>query len=336
MNFGGTIRINRIGFCIICAVIILFVIYLTPKHLSFRSDKINLRRLLLASIEAAERGGLEVIKVSKESNINEEIKGKTKEGVKIPVTEADYRSHCVMYYGITKLFPSISVISEEKEGEKDCKNLVPLDIEPRGNLGIHGLPDVEVEASEITVWIDPLDATQEYTEHLYNYVTTMVCVAYRGNPIIGVIHKPFGDEHKTMWAWLNKGKSPHLIFAKDKLKENEKAVIIVSRSHHGNVDKFVKKVFGESAEIIYAGGSGYKSLEVASGNVTAYIHKTAISKWDVCAGDAIIASLGGTFKTLSNKYLDYKADSNHLNTEGILATMISNVADKGKVMYNDV
>lgn len=47
----------------------------------------------------------------------------------------------------------------------------------------------------------------------------MVCVAYRGNPIIGVIHKPFGDEHKTMWAWLNKGKSPHLIFAKDKLKE---------------------------------------------------------------------------------------------------------------------
>lgn len=70
--------------------------------------------------------------------------------------------------------------------------------------------------------------------------------------------------------------------------------------------------------------------------MTAYIHKTAISKWDVCAGDAIIASLGGTFKTLSNKYLDYKADSNHLNTEGILATMISNVADKGKVLYNDV
>lgn len=112
MNFGGTIRINRVGFCIICAVIILFVIYLTPKHLSLRSDKINLRRLLLASIEAAERGGLEVIKVSKESNINEEIKGKTKEGVKIPVTEADYRSHCVMYYGITKLFPSISVSSD--------------------------------------------------------------------------------------------------------------------------------------------------------------------------------------------------------------------------------
>uniref|UniRef100_A0A023F0T6 inositol-phosphate phosphatase n=1 Tax=Triatoma infestans TaxID=30076 RepID=A0A023F0T6_TRIIF len=336
MNFGGTIRINRVGLCIICALIILFIIYLSPKHFSLQSDKVNLRRLLLASIEAAERGGHEVIKVSKENNLNEEIKGKTKEGAKIPVTEADYRSHCVMYYGITKLFPSINVISEEKEGEKECKNLVPLDIEPRGNLGIHGLPDVEVEASEITVWIDPLDATQEYTEQLYNYVTTMVCVAYRGNPIIGVIHKPFGEEHKTVWAWVNKGKSPHLTFSKVKLKENEKPVIIVSRSHHGNVDKLVKKVFGENSEIIYAGGSGYKSLEVASGNVTAYIHKTAISKWDVCAGDAVIASLGGTFKTLSNKYLDYKANSGHVNTEGILATMFDHMVDNGKLIYTDV
>lgn len=49
-------------------------------------------------------------------------------------------------------------------------------------------------------------------ENLLQYVTTMVCIAVKGQPIIGVIYKPFETKqnYSLFWTWVNYGVSRNL------------------------------------------------------------------------------------------------------------------------------
>ncbi|KAF2905221.1 hypothetical protein ILUMI_00945 [Ignelater luminosus] len=317
MNLGGTVHINKTGCCVLFgAVIILFVYMFSNKHVqteTITSNQINLRKLLSVAIKAAEYGGKEVVAIR--NNLIIENKGKTKEGANDSVTTADFKSHCVMVNRLKHSFPSLTVISEESK--TICDNDKYSDFNDSESLD-KNLSDEWIDHKDIKVWIDPLDATQEYTEKLYKYVTTMVCVAVRGQPVIGVIHKPFDEE--TSWAWVGKGQSSNFKEPKESAKDGLK--FIVSRSHPGAARNVIEEAFkGQKLDIIFAGGAGYKALELVNGNVDAYIHITAIKKWDICAGNAIINALGGRMTTRSNEEIDYSDLDNPVNGDGIIAAL---------------
>lgn len=84
-------------------------------------------------------------------------------------------------------------------------------------------------------------------------------------------------------------------------------------------------MFGEKVNVIKAAGSGFKIIQVLEGNATVYLHNTHIKKWDLCAGNAIVNSLGGQMKTLKGEDISYSADSNHVVDDGLLVELNKNV-----------
>jgi len=199
------IRLNKKGYSVL-ALLLLILLYYQFRYRSPNRPKeeISLSEILKVSIRAAQVGGKLVF--STRNHLNIHSKGKTKEGLDDSVTTADFLSHCAMKGLIQQSFPNVAFISEESKAPCDPnKNPVQNGDWLGGNVEIQGDP---LKASDVTIWIDPLDATHEYTEKLYEYVTTMVCVAVKGKPVIGVIHNPFSNV--TSWAVVGSGYSQNL------------------------------------------------------------------------------------------------------------------------------
>merc|ERR1712228_925276 len=100
-------------------------------------------------------------------------------------------------------------------------------------------------------------------------------------------------------------------------------IVTVSRSHTGNGKDVVKDNLGK--ESLPAGGAGYKSFLVLSGKVDAYIHVTAIKTWDLCAGHALLRSVGGDITDKDGKTLKYSKGKPKFEN-GLIASL-----DKGKI-----
>jgi len=271
---------------------------------------------LCAAIAAAEAGGREVKDVRKKSDaqLNEKVKGKTKEGVKDVLTDGDLRSHRIMYNTLTKSFPGVKVISEERGDSSPVDSLI---FDSKCPALDHQKKEVWIPSDELTIWIDPLDATKEYTENLLQYVTTMVCIAHKGEPIIGVIHKPF--EKKTYWAWVNNVMSEEILLSY-KMESAENESFIISLSHAGKAEAYIRSKFPK-ARIQSAGGAGYKVLQVAGRKSGAYLHLTDIKKWDLCAGNAVLNALGGQILSLDKTLISYDSSDSSLIEGGLIASL---------------
>lgn len=320
-------------------------------HESIFSDSgpsmIKLSDLLAHCTVALRIAGQEVVNLSLAHNdkLNRiGSKGKTLEGVDDVITGADMKSHKMILNTIKDSYRRLKVISEEDTtvnfdditAEDD---ILPIDRKRFAQLLRQDLHEIEdqhadkgslIAQHETLVWIDPLDATKEYSENLTDYVTLMACIVHKSIPIAGVIFKPFTNE--TYWSMMDypTGKfhqSSHVNLALSKAAEkpsqNENITkVIVSRSHAGEAKSVLERVYGQGASIISAGGSGYKTVELLKGNADVYIHLTHIKKWDICAPYAILSSLpNGKLTDLSGDKISFGDSKSKVVTRGLIASL---------------
>ncbi|KAJ6664014.1 hypothetical protein lerEdw1_008968 [Lerista edwardsae] len=197
------------------------------------AGSVDLRELLAAAVRAAVEGGEEVRRVREDNVLNEKAKGKTREGADELMTTGDFLSNRKMYYLLKTAFPGVQINTEEHVDEDDPEAIswdrtIPEDmrvIEPKF-----------VQADSVTVWIDPLDATQEYT----------------GYKVLSLL---------------------------DVSEKNQ-----------------------EKADV--------------------YIHVTYIKKWDICAGNAVLKTLGGQMTTLTGEEISYTGSDG--NEDGLIASINMN------------
>uniref|UniRef100_A0A914C6Q2 inositol-phosphate phosphatase n=1 Tax=Acrobeloides nanus TaxID=290746 RepID=A0A914C6Q2_9BILA len=307
-----------------CCVIIGFV-YLAfliwGKDDKFPELAVEIRDVISYAVLAVEMGGHAVAKIYQENSLNIKSKGNTDVGKEELLTRADLVSNHLIL-GLLKRFPAMNVVTEEKnehmsesEVEKYRDDNYDLWLNVRGAL--EKIPSQKYDFSRMSIWIDPLDATQEFTEGLLEYVTVMACVTLDGKPVFGAIYRPFYNETifgLVNWGLMNSQGEKIALKSPDKVPKT----IIVSRSHTGQVKDLADKVFNGTYTVEKAGGAGYKTLRLINGTAEFYIHTTAIKKWDLCAGDALIRAAGGELIDLDGQPLDYSPDSEVVNKKGLL------------------
>ncbi len=276
---------------------------LKSKHSRVKDGKVRLSDLVGAAIHLSEIAAHEIMEVKLGGKEEAVVKGKTDEGVDEPVTVADARSNAVFVNGLRELFPGIDILSEETDPEE-------------ADVGISGLQSVELEQDpwldlkDVLVTVDPLDATKEFTEDLLHFVTTMVCVVHKGKPIAGIINEPFAKDESAIWGVVleeEKFSAVHGLQASQADATLAKESVVISRSHTGAGADVVSEYL-PGKKPVFAGGSGYKALQVLKGDANGYVHVTKIKSWDVCAADAVVHAAGGEFTNLKGKPLVYKKD----------------------------
>ncbi|GAU98616.1 hypothetical protein RvY_09740 [Ramazzottius varieornatus] len=266
----------------------------------------SIGKVLHYAIQAAEYGGRQVKHVVDSGSLETTFKERQVD----PVTVGDMRAHQVMTGILKQALPDVTVISEEDDTEKLVEIVDPSEyqnVPPPAEQFLKMSGQGELDPKSITIWIDPLDATQEYTQKLYEFVQVMVGIAVNGRPVGGVLHRPLLDTPVTYWAWKGVALSPELRDLPRKKNDVLKIVMSRTASHAGDVKGFSETAFGSKKfELVPAGGAGYKLLQVILGKADAYLHITKIKKWDLCAGHGVLNALGGNLTSLTGEEMDYR------------------------------
>jgi len=208
-----------------------------------------------------------------------------------PLTEADMASHYVLLKGLSRLTPTVPILSEEGDS---------VSLKERGEWPLLWL-------------IDPLDGTREFVKRNGEF-SVNISLVYGAESILGVVYAPVTK--LCYFAYLGggaykkyAGEGSQKIAARG--WDGKHITIAGSRSKHtANFEKFLA---GFSSYELISLGSALKSCVVAEGDADIYARFGPTSEWDTAAAQCIVEEAGGQMMALNGQPLLYNRKESLLN-----------------------
>lgn len=184
----------------------------------------------------------------------------------------------------------------------------------------------------VTVFIDPIDATNQLVKNNYEPVTVLIGICVKSKPFIGFIHYPFKTHSHpnniTIFNYPSKG-----IFSyaesvqKIEFVPDSKWEFVISSSRASpSMIEFIKKF--PNYGFNQASGLGNKAVEVIlKDNVYFATGVSSVGYWDVCAADCISREIGGGFYDFEGNDIQYEEKREYINK--VLFMVSSDTKKKG-------
>lgn len=197
-----------------------------------------------------------------------------------PVTQADLASNELICESLSKLTPSIPLISEESE--------------------------INSPISSSIFWsIDPLDATQSFIERNGEF-TVNIALIKDNKPAIGVVYAPLS---KRLY-YVDNNKAYKQLDENDPIEIKTRptpkdGIVVVTSCYYKNQKKLDLYLKDKKIDQTIPISSSIKICMIAEGLADLYPRFGRTMEWDTAAGHAILNAAGGSIKNLDGKELNY-------------------------------
>lgn len=229
------------------------------------------------AVDLAIQAGMLILKKGNDGNVKKSIKADGS-----PITTADIAADKLIRNGLART--SLPIISEES---------------------VSGY----VSGSEFWI-VDPLDGTKEFLNGEDEF-TVNIALIENNFPSFGVIVIPAryeiiygGNKVNPVYGKINNNvTSQRLLSVPKKSKKLQKRAVI-SRSHYSEREE--KFIYDNNIRKVVRVGSSLKLCQLALDKADVYPRYVGSSEWDIAAGHAILAAVGGNIFTMSTgKVLNY-------------------------------
>lgn len=210
-----------------------------------------------------------------------------------PLTIADTEADRIICDGLGKLYPDISILSEER-----VDDLSRLD-------------------NDWCFIVDPLDGTKEFVKRTGEF-TVNIALSHKNRVVCGVVYVPVTKQlyyaSKDNGAFLADSDG---VFTKISVTDNTDNLIMVGSRSHGS-DKMDELIEKYNIKEFRTAGSSLKGCMIADGRADIYYRFGLTMEWDTAAMQCIVEEAGGVFKQMDGSEMLYNR-RNSLNEKGFFA-----------------